>query len=137
MGRRIDVAVKTVYWSESGSSVAIVSDEAVYLLSFQQDVVDAVFPRKDPTMRLQLALNVSDLDAAVEFSVHHDERDRFVFACERRAGGVRPGRAGSARHSHAMADVADGWSWPYGRSGPPFSVQSQRSRPIRPETLSR
>ena len=41
--RRIDVAVKTVYWSESGSSVAIVSDEAVYLLSFQQDVVDAVF----------------------------------------------------------------------------------------------
>ena len=41
--RRIDVSVKTVYWSESGSSVAIVSDEAVYLLSFQQDVVDAVF----------------------------------------------------------------------------------------------
>jgi coatomer subunit beta' len=41
--RRIDVSVKNVYWSESGSSVAIVSDEAVFLLSFQQDVVDAVF----------------------------------------------------------------------------------------------
>jgi coatomer subunit beta' len=41
--RRIDVSVKNVYWSESGSSVAILSDEAVYLLSFQQDVVDAVF----------------------------------------------------------------------------------------------
>ena len=41
--RRIDVAAKAVYWTESGSSVAIATDEAVYLLTYHQDVVDTAF----------------------------------------------------------------------------------------------
>lgn len=41
--RRIDVSAKALYWSESGGSVAIATEEAIFLLSYQQDVVDAVF----------------------------------------------------------------------------------------------
>eukprot|EP00889_Picochlorum_renovo_P003253 jgi/Picre1/30283/NNA_005647.t1 len=39
----IDVSAKALYWSESGGSVAIATEEAIFLLSYQQDVVDAVF----------------------------------------------------------------------------------------------
>ena len=40
--RRIDVSAKSVYWSESGGSVAICTDESIFLLSYQQDIVDSV-----------------------------------------------------------------------------------------------
>ena len=40
--RRIDVAAKAVYWSESGASVAIATDDSFYLLSFQREIVDEV-----------------------------------------------------------------------------------------------
>lgn len=46
------------------------------------------------------------VDAAVEFSVHHDERDRFVFACERRAGGaLHPAPFGLLFHHPACIDA--------------------------------
>lgn len=39
--RRIDVAVKTVHWSESGEYVAIVGESSFYLLKYNGDVVEA------------------------------------------------------------------------------------------------
>ena len=39
--RRIDVAVKTVHWSESGEYVAIVGEQSFYLLKYNAEVVEA------------------------------------------------------------------------------------------------
>lgn len=38
--RRIDVAVKSVHWSESGGHVAIVSEDSFYILAFDADAVE-------------------------------------------------------------------------------------------------
>ena len=42
MVRRIDVAAKAVYWSESGGLVVIASDASFYLLQYNADVAEEV-----------------------------------------------------------------------------------------------
>lgn len=41
--RRIDVAAKSVYWSDAGDLVAIVCDNSFYILKFNREVVDNHF----------------------------------------------------------------------------------------------
>ncbi|GFR46714.1 hypothetical protein Agub_g8337 [Astrephomene gubernaculifera] len=41
--RRVDVAAKSVHWSESGNSVAILGDSNFYILKYNRDVVEEHF----------------------------------------------------------------------------------------------
>ncbi|KXZ50636.1 hypothetical protein GPECTOR_15g320 [Gonium pectorale] len=41
--RRIDVAAKSVHWSESGSTVAILGDSSFYILKYNREVVEEHF----------------------------------------------------------------------------------------------
>ncbi|XP_078170306.1 coatomer subunit beta'-1 isoform X1 [Carex rostrata] len=46
--RRIDVAVKNLYWADSGDLVTIASDTSFYILKYNRDVVSAYFDGGKP-----------------------------------------------------------------------------------------
>ena len=45
--RRIDIQPKTVYWSDSGELCAIATDDTIYILKYNPDIVSQAIENKD------------------------------------------------------------------------------------------
>eukprot|EP00271_Cylindrocystis_brebissonii_P010156 TRINITY_DN26257_c0_g1_i1.p1 TRINITY_DN26257_c0_g1~~TRINITY_DN26257_c0_g1_i1.p1 ORF type:complete len:919 (-),score=227.95 TRINITY_DN26257_c0_g1_i1:1148-3904(-) len=71
--RRIDVAVKNVYWSDSGDRVAIASESSFYILQYNRDLVQKHLDEGQPVDEQQ---GVEDA-----FEVLHEVSERVRTGC--------------------------------------------------------